>query len=1229
MKNHTLLEISLHVFIFIFFTSTICFAQAPTIGSFSPVNAATGETVTIIGTNFASITNVTIGGTASSSFTTVSGTRITAVVGAGSSGNISITKTGFSPVSIGGFTFSTIPTVTHIITDFGLFWNTNTTSNSTILPNDAHNLLAFSYGGVTYATGVNNTALSNNGIAYTASSFKALPAIMNGTTSGASLFIVAASKIDGNTAAGLYTHPAIKDLTIQSVLSDGLNGLNLGTGYTNLPIGATSNFDVTGIQISKATDAEPDLLITQIADPSGSAFDSYRFLDASNNIVGNQLHIDLSKLAPLGTYYLDLFTVANNIPFSTAKPTGINSANTTRQIRLMAFKLSDFGITAANYSHVRRLQIIPSGVTDMAFVAYNTTALNVPPSIAQDSSATSNAICSPGGGGAHLVVHASPASGEELTYNWEHSTDGGTTWSTVSNGGIYTGATTTALNISSATVNDQYRANVTEAGSQYTSASPVFTITAIASTALSGTLDPTGFTNCLHAVSGTTSLTVAPAGGSGSYSYQWSTSATLNGTYNNIPNAIYTAYSPSLNTVGTSYYKLLITSGCVSRLSNAALVSINGANISSVTNGSSCTPGTVALSAAATGGTVHWYGAVSGGVSLGTGSGFTTPSISATTTYYAGTTLGACASVRVPVIATVINTITLSSADFNVTYASNVCSGSGSDIAIVSSALIDGIYQINYNISGSNTVTNATSMVTFAGSRDAFTTVPLFTPGNNTITITGVQVNACTITQSSGNTFGFTVNAASPAVSDFNVTVANGCTNDHIDASVTSSSLATGTYIVTYNVSGSNSISTTSQMTFVAGAPGTGNFTLPLLVNNGTNVVTVSGIALLNSPECFSTLNDASPSFVNNTAAVVSAGVPETMCASDITESITGGSSADNYSALIWATSNGTGTFGNNTTLNALSSTTYTPDATDITRGSVLLTLTATPSTGCAILSNTILLTINPGITGGTVSSNQTIVFNSQPADLILSDNTAAVTKWQRSITADFQSPTDIGNTSNALTGVAIGSLTTTTYFKAISQAGICGPVSSTYATITVSGLVPVKLIYFNQRCDGDSVLLQWATATEINNEKFTVESSIDGSQWLSIQDIPGAGNSSLTRSYFYKDKIKNTNQYYYRLKQTDFDGESDYSDVIGVYCSAPQLNFSISPNPGRGNFVLRNLPVQGLIRVTDLNGREVLSPRPYSGTMYSINLAKFPPGIYAVTVYSNGTITTKRLIKE
>jgi len=87
------------------------FISLPKITSFTPTSAATGATITIIGTNFTGATSVSFGGIAATSFTVNSATSITAVVGAGTSGNVSVTTPG-GTASIVGFTFIPPPTIT-------------------------------------------------------------------------------------------------------------------------------------------------------------------------------------------------------------------------------------------------------------------------------------------------------------------------------------------------------------------------------------------------------------------------------------------------------------------------------------------------------------------------------------------------------------------------------------------------------------------------------------------------------------------------------------------------------------------------------------------------------------------------------------------------------------------------------------------------------------------------------------------------------------------------------------------------------------------------------------------------------------------------------------------------------------------------------------------------------------------------------------------------------------
>lgn len=110
---------------------------------------------------------------------------------------------------------------------------------------------------------------------------------------------------------------------------------------------------------------------------------------------------------------------------------------------------------------------------------------------------------------------------------------------------------------------------------------------------------------------------------------------------------------------------------------------------------------------------------------------------------------------------------------------------------------------------------------------------------------------------------------------------------------------------------------------------------------------------------------------------------------------------------------------------------------------------------------------------------------------------------------------------------------------------------------------LPVSLLSFSTYCNGNENILNWATATEINNDYFTIEKSSDTRTWNTIGKVDGAGNSNETRSYSFSDKAS-ASTVYYRLKQTDFDGKYSYSDVISSKPCNENGNFitNVYPNP-------------------------------------------------------------------
>jgi len=405
--------------------SSKAFGQAPTVSSFSPTTITQRTSVVITGTNFTGATAVRFGGTNAASYTVVSPTQIRAIVNTGTTGVVSVVNSSGTGNSSATATYITpagtasTAAVTRVISDFGGFWSSIATSSSAALqPNTRHNLTAFRYNGVVYSTNVDDTSLTTNGVAFTPAVFKALSSDgITGSTptnAGNSNLIVLGSMVDGNATSGIFTSPAVAGLTVRDVLIDGINGLDLGTGVTNLNNNSVMAFDVSNITSSSLTDNTPDILITQIASPS-STVDIYSFVDSSGNVIGNPVGADLSAIAAVGTCRLDLFSLPVNTPYSTAVPSGTWGSNETRDIRLVAFKFSDFGINSSNASSIAKFKIMPGGDSDPAFIAYNAGSFGIEMPVITINP-VSQFICV---GASGPITFTVTATGSGLTYQWK------------------------------------------------------------------------------------------------------------------------------------------------------------------------------------------------------------------------------------------------------------------------------------------------------------------------------------------------------------------------------------------------------------------------------------------------------------------------------------------------------------------------------------------------------------------------------------------------------------------------------------------------------------------------------------------------------------------------------------------------------------------------------------------------------------------------------------------
>ena len=180
----------------------------------------------------------------------------------------------------------------------------------------------------------------------------------------------------------------------------------------------------------------------------------------------------------------------------------------------------------------------------------------------------------------------------------------------------------------------------------------------------------------------------------------------------------------------------------------------------------------------------------------------------------------------------------------------------------------------------------------------------------------------------------------------------------------------------------------------------------------------------------------------------------------------------------------------------------------------------------------------------------------------------------------------------------------------------------------TTDGGVPVELTSFIANAVEGSVVLNWTTATETNNQGFEIQRSAEGLNFNNISFIPGFGTTTEPKSYSYTDQSVTSGKYYYRLKQIDFDGSFSYSGVIEVEVSLP-TEFSLEqnyPNPFNPATTIEfSLPTdaQITINIYNLVGEKVAeaaSGNYAAGThKVDINASTLTSGIYFYRLDATG----------
>jgi hypothetical protein len=186
--------------------------------------------------------------------------------------------------------------------------------------------------------------------------------------------------------------------------------------------------------------------------------------------------------------------------------------------------------------------------------------------------------------------------------------------------------------------------------------------------------------------------------------------------------------------------------------------------------------------------------------------------------------------------------------------------------------------------------------------------------------------------------------------------------------------------------------------------------------------------------------------------------------------------------------------------------------------------------------------------------------------------------------------------------------------------------------SLTTSPL-SIKLIYFDANCKDRKAIINWATASENNNDFFTLERANDGIIFQEVGRFQGVGNSSQTISYSFTDTDPFQGVNYYKLKQTDFDGMEEYFDVVSIDCiDNNALNMKVYPNPAGAYITIDLMKEQddeSYVAFFDVRGEVIKKIKCVNQLMY-IDLNELESGCYIVRLFNHDDFSQNaRFIKQ
>ncbi len=206
------------------------------------------------------------------------------------------------------------------------------------------------------------------------------------------------------------------------------------------------------------------------------------------------------------------------------------------------------------------------------------------------------------------------------------------------------------------------------------------------------------------------------------------------------------------------------------------------------------------------------------------------------------------------------------------------------------------------------------------------------------------------------------------------------------------------------------------------------------------------------------------------------------------------------------------------------------------------------------------------------------------------------------------------------------------------NDAGTNETANTSFSVLGGSTALPITLSDFSAIIEHGITQINWTTASEINNDYFTVQRSQDGKNFVDLFNRNGAGNSNKIINYVAYDAQPLPGTSYYRLKQTDFNGANEIFNMVSVY--NPDLGTfaiqSVSPTVFNDNANLNyQMPADGNVQlvITNMQGKvveDILVPSMIGYNTYTLtNTGNWGQGVYFVNMIYDGRETNTKMVKN